>query len=178
MEQGNSEQQAVNRISGMIDECYKRCYSALANMPVMGLEVDRELLKFVEACRNVALENLYWRWADDTRIQDLSEELTKVNSFKTGRYLGAKGDQVRHEWWAFLHDECRVDRGSTSGRSGNRRWLNFLWRCYGSTSERCRAESCIKKYFTSNNIPLQHDQPTASYTINVPYHLKPEEGLR
>ena len=61
MEQGNSEQQAVDRISGMIDECYKRWYSALANMPAMGLEVDREVLKFVEACRNVALGNLCWR---------------------------------------------------------------------------------------------------------------------
>lgn len=61
MEQGNSEQQAVDRISGMIDECYKRWYNALANMPVMGLELDREVLKFVEACRNVALGNLYWR---------------------------------------------------------------------------------------------------------------------
>lgn len=61
MERGNSDQQAVDRISGMIGECYKRWYSALANMPVMGLEVDREVLKFVEACRNVALGNLYWR---------------------------------------------------------------------------------------------------------------------
>ena len=61
MEGGNSEQQAVDKISSMIDECYKRWYSALANMPVMGLEVDREVLKFVEACRNVALGNLYWR---------------------------------------------------------------------------------------------------------------------
>ena len=61
MEQGDSEQGAVDRIGCMMDECYRRWYEALANMPVMGLETDREVLKFVEACRNVALGNLYWR---------------------------------------------------------------------------------------------------------------------
>lgn len=61
MEQGFSMQEAVNRISDMLDDCYKRWYSALANMPVWGEEVDRQVLKFVDACRNVALGNLYWR---------------------------------------------------------------------------------------------------------------------
>lgn len=61
MEQGFSMQEAVNRISDMLDDCYKRWYSALANMPIWGEEVDRQVLKFVDACRNVALGNLYWR---------------------------------------------------------------------------------------------------------------------
>ncbi len=61
IEQGLSTQQAVNRISTMLDDCYKRWYRALANMPVWGEKVDRQVLLFVDACRNVALGNLYWR---------------------------------------------------------------------------------------------------------------------
>lgn len=45
----------------MIQDCYKRWYHALANMPVFGEEVDREVLRFVDGCRNVALGNLHWR---------------------------------------------------------------------------------------------------------------------
>ena len=54
-------QLAVNRIGTMLDECYKRWYIALANMPVLGEELDRQVLKFADACRNVALGNLHWR---------------------------------------------------------------------------------------------------------------------
>jgi len=61
MSQGLSTQQAVDQIGAMIDECYKRWYTALANMPIWGENVDRQVLKFVDACRNVALGNLYWR---------------------------------------------------------------------------------------------------------------------
>lgn len=61
MEQGLSMQLAVSRIGTMLDECYKRWYIALANMPILGEEIDRQVLKFADACRNVALGNLYWR---------------------------------------------------------------------------------------------------------------------
>ena len=61
MQQGLSIQLAVNRIGTMLDECYKRWYIALANMPVLGEETDRQVLKFADACRDVALGNLYWR---------------------------------------------------------------------------------------------------------------------
>ena len=54
-------QLAVNRIGTMLDECYKRWYIALANMPVLGEAIDGQVLKFADACRNVALGNLYWR---------------------------------------------------------------------------------------------------------------------
>ncbi|KAI9035559.1 terpene synthase family protein [Aspergillus affinis] len=71
-----SMQEAVDKISEMLNNCYRRWYSALANMPIWGEDVDRQVLKFVDACRNVALGNLYW-------------------SFKTGRYLGPEGESVR-----------------------------------------------------------------------------------
>jgi hypothetical protein len=51
----------VDRIAAMIEGCYRRWYTALAAMPVCGEKIDREALRFVDACRNVALGNLYWR---------------------------------------------------------------------------------------------------------------------
>ncbi|KAK8052035.1 Presilphiperfolan-8-beta-ol synthase [Apiospora rasikravindrae] len=77
MEQGSSPQQAVDKIGDMINGCYVRWYSALAALPPYGEDIDREVLKFVEICRCVALGNLHW-------------------SFKTGRYLGPEGHEV-HE---------------------------------------------------------------------------------
>ncbi|KAI1746642.1 Presilphiperfolan-8-beta-ol synthase [Xylaria castorea] len=74
--QGLSEQEAINKIEDMLDDCYRRWYRALAEMPIWGEEVDREVLKYVEGCRNIALGNLYW-------------------SYKSGRYLKDEGPQVR-----------------------------------------------------------------------------------
>ncbi|KAF3391251.1 Presilphiperfolan-8-beta-ol synthase [Penicillium rolfsii] len=74
---GLSIQQAVDRIGGMLDDCYKRWYTALGNLDIWGEKIDKQVLSFADACRNVALGNLHW-------------------SFKTGRYLGPEGDQV-HE---------------------------------------------------------------------------------
>ena len=60
-QQGLSTQQALNRIGSMLDECYRRWYIALAGLPPYGENIDRPILRFVDACRNVALGNLYWR---------------------------------------------------------------------------------------------------------------------
>ena len=51
----------MDQIGEMISDRYKRWYSALANMPIWGEGIDREVLRFVDGCRNVALGNLYWR---------------------------------------------------------------------------------------------------------------------
>ncbi|KAI4254073.1 MAG: hypothetical protein LQ352_003319 [Teloschistes flavicans] len=61
MEQGRTPQEAIDEAGAMLDNCYKRWYIAPANMPIWGEETDRQVLKFVDACRNVALGNLYWR---------------------------------------------------------------------------------------------------------------------
>ncbi|PYH39899.1 uncharacterized protein BO87DRAFT_420996 [Aspergillus neoniger CBS 115656] len=45
-------------------------------MPIWGEEVDRQVLNFVDVCRNLAPGNLHW-------------------SFTSGRYLGANGESVR-----------------------------------------------------------------------------------
>ncbi|TRX96398.1 hypothetical protein FHL15_002670 [Xylaria flabelliformis] len=74
--QGLSEQEAIDKIEDMLDDCYRRWYRALAEMPIWGEGIDREVLKYVEGCRNIALGNLYW-------------------SYKSGRYLKDEGPQVR-----------------------------------------------------------------------------------
>lgn len=60
--QGLSTQQAMDAVGLMIGNCYQRWYRALANMPVWGEKIDREVLRFVGVCRDVALGNLHWRY--------------------------------------------------------------------------------------------------------------------
>ncbi|KAK7702856.1 hypothetical protein SLS64_009467 [Diaporthe eres] len=76
MEQGRSMQEAVDKAGHMIEDCYRRWYLALAELPLWGEAVDHEVLRFVGACRNVALGSLHW-------------------SFRTGRYWGVEGDELR-----------------------------------------------------------------------------------
>ncbi|KAI1657173.1 terpenoid synthase [Daldinia decipiens] len=71
VEQGMSAQQSVDKIGAMVDDCYKRWYTALAELPSYGEKIDRQVLLFVEICRSIPLGNLYW-------------------SFKTSRYLGSE----------------------------------------------------------------------------------------
>ncbi|KAJ0384217.1 hypothetical protein COL922a_008854 [Colletotrichum nupharicola] len=59
--QGYSTQAAVDKIGDMIDECYKRWYGAMARMPLWGEKIDREVLRYLDGCRNIALGNLHWR---------------------------------------------------------------------------------------------------------------------
>ncbi|KAJ0359945.1 hypothetical protein COL26b_014216 [Colletotrichum chrysophilum] len=74
--QGYSTQAAVDKIGDMIDECYKRWYGAMVRMPLWGEKIDREVLRYLDGCRNIALGNLHW-------------------SYESGRYLGAEGAEVR-----------------------------------------------------------------------------------
>ncbi|GAW16728.1 hypothetical protein ANO14919_061650 [Xylariales sp. No.14919] len=73
--QDMSVQQSVDKIGAMIDGCYKRWYTALAEIPSYGEEIDCQVLLFVDLCRVHALGNLHW-------------------SFMTGRYLGPEGHDV------------------------------------------------------------------------------------
>ncbi|KAL7934326.1 terpenoid synthase [Trichoderma chlorosporum] len=74
--QNISDQEAMDTIGKMLDDCYKSWNSALDKLPAWGEEIDREVAKYLDACRNVGLGNLHW-------------------SFRSGRYFGASGDQVR-----------------------------------------------------------------------------------
>ncbi len=59
---GMSVQQAMDTIDGMLNNCYRRWYSALAEMPIWGEETDYQVLRYVEICRDVALGCLHWRY--------------------------------------------------------------------------------------------------------------------
>lgn len=54
-------QEAVDRIGEMLNNCYRRWYSALQKMEIWGEHIDKQVLAFIDACRNVALGNLHWR---------------------------------------------------------------------------------------------------------------------
>ncbi|OTB10482.1 hypothetical protein K445DRAFT_70183 [Daldinia sp. EC12] len=75
MKQNLSLQESMDKIGALIESCYRNWYLTLAELPLYGEETDNEVLRFVEACRCVALGNLYW-------------------SFKTGRYLGSEGHDL------------------------------------------------------------------------------------
>lgn len=51
----------MNSIGQMLDDCYKAWHSALDKLPAWGETIDREVLKYLDACRNVGLGNLHWR---------------------------------------------------------------------------------------------------------------------
>ncbi|TFB01049.1 Presilphiperfolan-8-beta-ol synthase [Trichoderma ghanense] len=71
-----SDQEAMDEIGRMLDACYEAWYSALDGLPVWGAEIDREVRRYLDACRNVGLGNLHW-------------------SFRSGRYFGTSGEEVR-----------------------------------------------------------------------------------
>ncbi|KAF9637887.1 hypothetical protein BFW01_g8783 [Lasiodiplodia theobromae] len=74
--QGLSEQQAVDAVEEMFSGLYKGWYLALSELPSWGEQIDREMLKYIDGCRYLAIGNIYW-------------------SFMTGRYLGSEGETVR-----------------------------------------------------------------------------------
>lgn len=54
-------QEALDKIGSMVNECYRRWYLALAELPSYGEKIDREVIKFLEVCRTMAHGNLNWR---------------------------------------------------------------------------------------------------------------------
>ncbi|KAI0401917.1 isoprenoid synthase domain-containing protein [Xylaria palmicola] len=71
MRQGCSEQEAMDKTGDVMDQCQKDWDDAVANLPSWGEETDREVHRYLGACRDVARANLWW-------------------SFKSGRYLNAE----------------------------------------------------------------------------------------
>jgi hypothetical protein len=60
-DRGLTTQEAMDAIGAMTTTCYHRWYTALSNLPTWGEKVDRDVLRFVDVCRDVALGNLHWR---------------------------------------------------------------------------------------------------------------------
>ncbi|TPX17870.1 uncharacterized protein E0L32_002971 [Thyridium curvatum] len=59
-DQGMTDQEAVDHIGEMLYECYRRWYEALRSLPFWGEKIDRDVVKFINGCRNIALGNLHW----------------------------------------------------------------------------------------------------------------------
>jgi len=55
-------QEALDILGDILDKCNRRWYRALAALPIYGEEIDREVARFVQVCRDVALGNLDWRF--------------------------------------------------------------------------------------------------------------------
>lgn len=60
-EQGLSDQEAVDQVGEMLQDCYRRWYDALRDVPYWGRDIDKAVIAFVNGCRNIALGNLHWR---------------------------------------------------------------------------------------------------------------------
>lgn len=60
---GLSDQEAMDRVGDMVEDCYRRWHEALDDLPPCDNEKTRkEVLRFVEGCRNIVLGNLHWRY--------------------------------------------------------------------------------------------------------------------
>lgn len=67
---GLTDQEAMDRVGDMIEHCYRRWHEALDDLPTCNDEnTNKEILRYVEGCRNIVLGNLHWRYvhiqADD-----------------------------------------------------------------------------------------------------------------
>lgn len=60
---GFTEQEAMNRVGDMVEDCYQRWHEALDDLPLCDDDQTRsDVLRYVEGCRNIALGNLHWRY--------------------------------------------------------------------------------------------------------------------
>ncbi|KAI8631481.1 isoprenoid synthase domain-containing protein [Xylariaceae sp. FL1651] len=69
--QGFSEQEAMDKAGDLMSECQRDWDDAMETLPSWGEEVDKEVQRYIGACRDVARANMLW-------------------SFKSGRYLNAE----------------------------------------------------------------------------------------
>lgn len=60
---GLTDQEAMDRVGDMIEDCYQRWHEALDDLPLCDNEkTRRDVLRYVEGCQNIALGNLHWRY--------------------------------------------------------------------------------------------------------------------
>ncbi|GJD00201.1 terpene synthase metal binding domain protein [Colletotrichum higginsianum] len=73
---GFTTQESMDKAGDMLNDCFRRWYTALAELPRYGEDTDRDVCRCLDIYRNVAVASLHW-------------------SFETGRYLGKEGAEVR-----------------------------------------------------------------------------------
>lgn len=60
---GLTDQEAMDRVGDMLEDCYQRWHEALDDLPSCDNEkTRREVLRYVEGCQNIVLGNLHWRY--------------------------------------------------------------------------------------------------------------------
>lgn len=62
MRQGYTEQEAMDKTGEIMTQCQKDWDDAVANLPSWGEETDKEVQRYLGACRDVARANLWWRY--------------------------------------------------------------------------------------------------------------------
>jgi hypothetical protein len=60
MDSGLSQQEAYNETDELLKYRYRRWYLALADLPIWGEDVDMQVQKYIEGCKDVVLANLNW----------------------------------------------------------------------------------------------------------------------
>ncbi|KAK0105580.1 hypothetical protein ONS95_004112 [Cadophora gregata] len=73
---GLSEQDAYDRAQGMLRERYREWYLALADLPVWGEGIDKQVHRYIKGIQDVASANAHW-------------------SFRTERYFGKDRHEIR-----------------------------------------------------------------------------------
>lgn len=51
----------MDAVGDMFSALYKGWYLTLAEMPAWGEEVDKEVLKYIDGTRDMAIGNIHWR---------------------------------------------------------------------------------------------------------------------
>lgn len=58
---GLTEQDAYSAVQVMIRQRYREWHLALAEMPIFGEELDRQIQRYIRGIQDVALANVHWR---------------------------------------------------------------------------------------------------------------------
>lgn len=87
---GLTDQEAMDRVGDMVEDCYQRWHEALDNLPPCDdEEMRRDVMRYVEGCRNIALGNLHWRYVS---VQAAEAEAVVI----TRRLMGIILVSIRH----------------------------------------------------------------------------------
>jgi hypothetical protein len=62
MRQGYSEQEAMDKTGELMELRQREWDEAIENLPSWGEETDKEVRRYIDACRDVARANLWWRY--------------------------------------------------------------------------------------------------------------------
>jgi hypothetical protein len=61
MKQGYTEQEAVDKTGDIMVQCQQDWDKAVETLPSCGEQIDREVRRYIGACRDVARANMRWR---------------------------------------------------------------------------------------------------------------------